>query len=186
MIDIKKFVDIEKLKSFDWRSLKKYASPKATADFNSFLENLPVNTSQTILVIAGISWAVAGAAGLYTTVQLQRLTEIRSQMQEAEALLPVVPVVVDVPVDAAEVTAFVDKITKIYTDLSIKASGSTILITAQNTSVFGQFREAIGHVQNGGSGWRVNIDRLCVGRECGNQPLAASLKINKVSVSQPK
>jgi hypothetical protein len=178
-------LDLNRVKNFNWRSLKKYASPKATADLNDFLEKLPQNTGQTILIIAGIAWAAAAGMGLYTTLQLQKLTELRTAMQEAEALKPVVPVVTDVAIDSKEVTEFVDKITKVYKDLSIKVSGSTIVITAKSTGLFGQFREAIGHVQNGGSGWRVSIERLCVGRECGSDPLTASLKINKVSVSQP-
>jgi hypothetical protein len=102
-------------------------------------------------------------------------------------LQPVVPVIKEVPVKAEDVREFVDKMSQTYQGVSIKANGSSILITADNTSAFGQFREAIGHIQNGGSGWRVSIDRLCVGRECkeGGQPLAASFKISKVSVETP-
>jgi hypothetical protein len=96
-----------------------------------------------------------------------------------------VPIIKDVPVNPKEVAEFVDKIKTIYTGLSIKENGASILVTAENTAAFGQFREAIGHIQNGGTGWRVSIDRLCVGRECERVPLAAALKINKVSVDKP-
>jgi hypothetical protein len=178
-------MNLSALKSFDWRSLKKYASPQVSEDLNAFLEKLPQHAGQSMLVIAGIAWAAAGAIGLYATVQMKSMTELRAKLQEAEALKPVVPVVKDVAVNAQDVTTFVDKIKTIYTGLSIKANGASILITADNTSSFGQFREAIGHVQNGGSGWRVSIDRLCVGRECEKFPLAAALKINKVSVDKP-
>jgi hypothetical protein len=173
------------LKAFDWRSLQKYASPKASGDLNAFLEKLPQNTNQSMLVIAGVSWACAAAMGLYTTIQLQKLTELRGSLQEAEALKPIVPVVKDVPVNKEEVTDFVAKTEATYQGLSFKANGAAILIEAESTGQFGQFREAVGHVQNGGAGWKVNIDRLCVGRECGKKPLAAALKINKVSVDKP-
>ncbi len=176
---------LESIKSFDWRSLQKYASPQAMGDINTFLEKLPQNAGKSILIIAGVAWALAGAVGLYTTIQLKEITELRNNLYTAEALKPIVPVVKDAPLNAKEVSAFVDKIGKIYGDLSIKANGSTILITATSTGSFAQFREAIGHIQNGGVGWRVNIERLCVGRECDKQPLAASLKINKVSVEKP-
>ena len=178
-----KFLD--PLKSFDWRSLKKLTSANAAGDLNAFLEKLPQNVGNTLLILAGIAWAVAGASGLYVTVQLKQITELRASLQEATALQPIVPVIKDIGVPDAEVSAFVDKIGQIYDGVSIQGNGSTILITAENTSAFGQFREAVGHIQNGGNGWRVNIERLCVGRECDKQPLAVSLKINKISVEKP-
>jgi len=178
-------LNIDSLKSFDWRSLKKYLGPQAADDLNAFLEKLPQHTGNTMIILAAVAWAGAGALGLYTTVQMQQLTELRIELEEAEALSPTVPKVVNVAVNKAEVTSFVDKTKDIYTGLSIKDSGSSIVITADSTNYFGQFREAIGHVQNGGSGWRVNIERLCVGRECERYPLAAALKINKVSVEKP-
>lgn len=173
-------------KSFDWRSLKKYTSPQATEDLNAFLEKLPQNAGQTMLIIAGVVWAAAGALGLYTTLQLQTLTELRAELQESESLKPIVPVVKNVPVNKEDVAKFADQAKETYGALTVKANGSAILIEAERTGLFGQFREAIGHVQNGGSGWRVTVDRLCVGRECDRQPLAAALKINKVSVDKPK
>jgi hypothetical protein len=178
-------VDLSALKSFDWRSLKKYASPQAADDLNIFLEKLPQHSGNTLLIIAGITWAAAGGIGLYTTVQIQKLTELRIELDEAQALSPIVPVVTNVAVSKEEVTAFVDKTKDVYSDLSIKDNGSSIVITADSTGLFGQFREAIGHVQNGGSGWRVNVENLCVGRECDRNPLSAELKINKVSVDKP-
>ncbi|MEM7650893.1 MAG: hypothetical protein AAF204_02280, partial [Pseudomonadota bacterium] len=135
-----------------------------------------------MLIIAGIAWAAAGGLGLYTTVQVQKLTEFRAELQEAEALRPKVPQIQDVAVNQNEVRSFVDKVQETYGGLKISADGARITITANGTNAFGQFREAIGHVQNGGSGWRVNIDEFCVGRECERYPLYASLKINKVSV----
>lgn len=171
------------IKGFDWRVLKKLASPNASADLNAFLEKLPQNGGQTMLMIAGVCWGVALAGGLYTVVQLQNLTKLRASFQEAQALKPKVPEIKDVPVNESEVKVFVEKSKEIYPGLEIKNNGPVIEISATSTAVFGQFREAIGHIQNGGSGWRVNIQSLCVGRECGKNPLSATLSINKVSVN---
>ncbi len=175
----------KKLKNFDWRSLKKYTSPQAAEDLNHFLEKLPQNTSQSMLIMAGVTWAVAGALGLYTTIQIQNLTELRAELEEAQALQPIVPKIQDVAVNTKDVDTFVEGAKAVYKGLDLRSSGASVEITGKTTAAFGQFREAIGHVQNGGSGWRVNIERLCVGRECEKSPLAASLKINKVSVSSP-
>jgi hypothetical protein len=170
------------LKAFDWRSLKKYTSPQAAEDLNVFLEKLPQHAGQTMIIIAVTVWAVAGGAGLYTTVQLQQLTELRAELQSAAAVQPRVPTIKDVAVDASEVQIFVENSKQIYKGLSLRSNDASIEVSAETTAAFGQFREAIGHIQNGGSGWRVSIEKFCVGRECKPDPLYAILKINKVSV----
>lgn len=177
--------DLESLKNFDWRSLQKFTSPKAADDLNHFLEALPQNTSQVMLAVAGVVWAVAGVSGLYTTVQLGKITEMRAQLEEAQSVKPMVPRIEDLPVRRDDVEKFVDSSKGVYGNLTIKAAGSAVEILASSTSAFPQFREAISHVQNGGSGWRVNVENLCVGRECPRNELSATLRINKVSVSNP-
>lgn len=175
-----------KLKSFDWRKLQRYFSPQAAEDLNVFLERLPQTAGQTILVAAGIAWATGAAAGLFAYMQVKSLTEYRAELSETKALQPMVPRIKDVPVSADEVKRLSETLAATYPGLTVKQQGPAIFITAATTAGFGQFREAIGHVQNGGSGWRVNLEKLCVGRECAREKLAALLKINKVSVEKPQ
>ncbi len=172
------------LKDFDWRSLNKFVSPKAMDSMNDFIEKLPQHTSKTLLIITAVIWGAAAALGLYTTVKMQEFSEMAIERDEAKALLPAVPKIKDKPVSAREVQSFVDELQKTYKGLEIKGISSNIVVRAKDTSLFGQFREAIGHVQNGGLGWRVDVERLCVGRECKQYPLSASLKINTVSVEK--
>ncbi len=171
------------IRDFDWRSLKKLTNPAAFDDLNRFLEKLPRHTGNTMLIIAGVAWAGAAAAGLYTAVQLQQLTKLRADLKMAEAVKPKVPEIKDVPIETAEIQTFMEKIKETYGGLTFTLNGSSLQISATATASFGQFREAIGHVQNGGSGWRVALADLCVGRECEREPLSATLKINKVSVN---
>jgi hypothetical protein len=180
-----KFAEKMDFKSFDWRILKKYTSTSAVNDFNHFLENLPQHVTQSMLIAGGIAWLAAGITGVYTVVKTQELTKLRTELQEAEAINPVVPNVSNVPVSTAEITAFAEKLDKFYKNLGIKGQGSTITISGAQTLFFGEFREAVGHVLNGGQGWRVEIEKLCIGRECDKMPLSATLKINKVSVTNP-
>lgn len=175
-------MNMESLKNFDWRSLNKFTSAQATDEFNTFLETLPKNTNKTLLIIAGIVWGCAALLGLYTTVKIQELSEISVARSEAEALLPAVPKIQDKPVESRAVKTLVEELQETYKGLEIKGSSSNIIISAKSTAQFGQFREAIGHIQNGGFGWRVNVEKLCVGKECKLYPLSATLKINKVSV----
>lgn len=173
-------------KNFDMSVLKKLMDPKSSGDLNAFLEKLPQNAGQTVLIAAGIAWAMAGALGLYASIQARALTELRAELKEAEALTPIVPAIKDVPIGTADIEAFIKKASPNYSGLNFQVKGSTIIITSQQTSNFAKFREAIGHMQNGGSGWRVTLDKMCVGRECGNNDkLAIALKVNKVSVENP-
>ena len=173
-------------KSLNLAALKKLSDPKLAGDLNAYLEKIPERAGHTILIAAGIAWAVAAAAGLFTTIKIQQLTELRTMVHEAQALVPVVPVISDSPLSEAEVRAFAEKAEKIYTGLKFNVSGSSLTITSSTTANYAQFREAIGHVQNGGQGWRIALQKLCVGRECDTQyQLAVALSINKVAVENP-
>lgn len=173
------------IKDFNWRSLQKYFSAKSMHDLNAFLEKLPVMAGQSALMAAAIAWASGAAIGLFATVQAKKMTELRAELKETQALKPAVPVIRDVPVPQADIKKFADVLSASYPNLSIKQQGASLFITAPTTASFAEFREAIGHVQNGGTGWRVSVDKLCVGRECDRDKLAVLLKINKVSVENP-
>lgn len=173
-------------KNFDWRSLQKYLSPKASGDLNAFLERLPETAGQTILIAAAIAWSSAAAIGLYTSVQTKDLITLRAELKNTQTLKPMVPVIKDVPVNPAQLKTFAESMVQTYRGLSIKPQASGIYISSNTTGNFGEFREAIGHVQNGGNGWRVTVEKLCVGRECDREKLAALLKVNTVSVDKPQ
>jgi hypothetical protein len=177
---------IASFKSIKWRSLQRYASPQSFDDLNRFLEKLPRNTGNSPLLAAGTAWLVAACIGLFTYIQIKDLTGMRAKLAETKALQPVVPKIKDKPGDAQDIKNFAATLAQTYPGLSIKPSGAAIQITAKTTASFAQFREAVGHVQNGGSGWRVSVDRLCVGRECKLDQLGAVLKITKVSIDKPQ
>ena len=177
-------MQLNMFEGFDWRSLNKFVSPKAIDNLNAFLEKLPQNTSKSLVIVVAVIWSIAALSGLYTTVKMQEFSKMSVKREEAKALLPIVPTIQNKPVAAREVATFVDELQKTYKGLEIKGNSSNIVVRARSTAHFGQFREAIGHIQNGGLGWRVDVDRICVGKECSQYPLAASLKINKVSVEK--
>lgn len=173
-------------KAFDWRALQRYFSPHAADDLNRFLEQMPQTAGNTILIAAGIAWLAAGVLGVYTGVQTVSLIKMRADLADTKALKPLVPTISNVAVPPGDLGNLATTLSHIYPDLSIKQQGPAIFITAKSTEDFGEFREAVSHVQNGGSGWRVDVDKLCAGRECTQAPLAILLKIGKVSVDKPK
>lgn len=174
------------LKSLDIHKFKKLADPKAAGDLNRFLENLPQTAGRNALIAGGIAWMMAASLGLYATVQTQKLTEMRHTLMEDQALKPIVPEIRDVSVSKTDIAKLAEDMKSLYSGLSIRPQGTGIYIAAKSTNFYGAFREAVGHVQNGGDGWRVSVDRLCVGRECDREQLAALLRVNKVSVDKPR
>lgn len=174
-------------KSLNTGWLKKLASPQSSKDLNAFLEKMPQNAGNTALIAAGIVWGLAAAIGLVTMVKVQELTELRAELKEAQALSPSVPKISERAAPKNEIEAFAAKMSKTYPGLLVKPASNGIQITSGSTANFGQFREAIAHVYNGGANWRVNLDQLCVGRECDkNDKLAVALSIKQVSVENPK
>jgi len=172
-------------KGFDFRSLNRYLNPQASDDLNRFLEKLPQNAGKTALIAAGIAWASAAALGLFAMMQTKELTELRGKLEASEALQPVVPTITMNPVSAEELKTFTEALKTVYGDMQINTSGNIVNIQSKDTSQFSQFREAMGHVVNGGIGWRVKVESFCVGRECKMNPLNAALKVEKMQIDKP-
>lgn len=172
-------------KSFDWKSLQKFLDPEAASDFSRFMDKMPGNAGKSALIAAGIAWATVAALGLFTVMQAKELTELKAALETSEATKPLVPIATLSPASPAEVTRIAENFKNIYPTLSVAANGGNISISSRQTADFAQFREAIGHVVNGGKDWKVSIDSLCVGRECKDSGLGATLKIQKLTIDKP-
>lgn len=172
-------------KSFDWKSLQKFLDPEAANDFSRFMDKLPINAGKASLIAAGIAWATVAAFGLFTVMQAKELTELKATLETTEALKPLVPVISVDPVSNEELTKLANTFKTLYPSLTINTNSGSISIKSNKTEDFTQFREALGHAVNGGSGWKVKVDSLCVGRECKEGGLGATLKIEKLKIDKP-
>lgn len=170
---------------FDLNSLNKYMSPQAMGDLNKLLEEMPMRAGYGVLIAAGITWLLAGLAVVYATTVAKDVANIRAELVKSEALKPVVPNLVEVPVSASEVNAFVERTDPLYRDVNITVNGDTLLINSDSGRYFGAFREAINHAYNGGQGWRLALQSLCVGRECEKGIfLKGEFKVNRLKVER--
>lgn len=172
---------------FDFRKLQKYTSPQAFNDLNDFLESMPMRAGQGMLIAAGIAWAVAGAAIFYAIIHAGQVAELRSELVKAEALVPQVPKIVRNSVPADQVSAFTQRVDKAYGNVKVSSIGNTIRVTSGNGRYFGAFREAVGHLFNGGNqreSWRIDVQSLCVGRECKPNFLMGEFTVYKLGVDK--
>ncbi len=170
---------------FDFRSLSKYVSAQAADDLNRFLEKMPQNAGKTALTAAGIAWFGVAALGLVAMLQTQKVTELRGQLEASETLKPIVPVITMTAVPGDDVKNFAEKAKALYPGLIINSNGNIITIQSKDTSSFAQFREIMGHVVSGGANWKVSVNSMCIGRECPQNAMDASLRIEKISIDKP-
>lgn len=173
------------MKSLDWRVINRYTNSQATSDFNKFLEKMPQHTGNSILIAAGVAWAMAASLGLFTSIQMQQLTALKAKMVEAEALLPIVPDVKENPVDTNELEQFAEQSRKYYTGLDIKVDTNKITVSAGSVDSFALFREFLAHINNGGPGWKTSLESMCIGKACTGNQLFAVIKVNKITVDKP-
>ena len=172
---------------FDLALLKRYASPHAYKDLDVFIEQLPLRAGNSIIIAGVTAWILAGLSVMYVVMQANHVMALRADILKAEALKPTVPVISKAGVDNAELDAFTKVMADLYPQLNFVAAGNRIEIRSGKTDMYGAFREAVGHMFNGGSGWRVNVEELCVGRECkNNTALFGSFTINRLRVDKPE
>lgn len=176
------------MSKFDFNAINakinKYLSPQGINDFNLFLEQMPMRAGYGILIASGVVWLMAGIAVVYATTIAKDVASIRAELIKSEALKPVVPTIISTPVAASEVGGFVKKIAPLYKDVSLTHSGSAIIISSGSGRYFGAFRETINHAYNGGQGWRLSLESLCVGRECKGNFLSGQFGVNKLKVQR--
>lgn len=171
--------------AFQLNQLQRYISPNAYKDLDVFLEKLPQRAGHGIIIAGAIAWLLAGCAVLYASTQASKVMTLRADILKSEALKPAVPMLVSLPVSGQQLQDFAKNLEQLYPQIQISTQGDFIEVKGGKTDVYGAFREAVGHMFNGGKGWRVSVDSLCVGRECqGNIGLAGRFKINRLTVEK--
>jgi hypothetical protein len=170
--------------NIDWNAIKRYTSPQAIKDFDKFLDALPMNVGYNALIAAGIAWLVAGSSIFFTSLQVEKVSTIRTELAKVEALKPPIPTIQYVTVPNATVKALEDKIIETYKGVSLTGSPTALIVSAADTDYFPQFLAAINTLQNGGKNWRVSISTLCVGTDCPANKLMATLKIEIAKIGE--
>ncbi len=171
---------------FDKVTLQRFLSPNAYKDLDVFLEQMPMRAGNGIIIAGVVAWIAAGACVLYLSMQANNIMHLRADILKAESLKPTVPVITKVPADAAEIADFAKRLGELYPQITVRGVGNRIEIQGQATDKYGAFREAVGHTFNGGKGWRLTVEALCVGRECkANTGLNGAFSINRLRVDKP-
>lgn len=171
----------------DWRVLQRYTSSQGIKDFDLFLDSLPINVGYNALIAAGMVWVIAGAAVLFASMQVEKVTSLRAEMIKVEALQPPIPQLVYSPVSQQEIETLGKKINETYPGINVSQSGEgRAIVSAQETGYFPQFMAAISTLENGGKNWRITLDEMCMGRDCVGSKLSATLKVEFARISEPK
>ncbi len=171
---------------FDTATLKRFLSPHAYKNLDVFVEQMPLRAGQAA-VIAGIASLVLACLSVtYVVMQANNIMALRADILKAEALKPTVPVINKAPVADAEVANFIKKIEELYPQINMIPVASRVEIRSSAIDKYGAFREAVGHMFNGGKGWRITVEEMCVGRECkNNTPIFGAFTVHMLRVDKP-
>lgn len=169
---------------FDYRQYQKYFSPQAVKDFDHFLDNLPQNVGKMTLFAAGGIWLIAAVSVLFAVTDVNKLSQITTDKISAEAMTPKLPKIEEKPVDSKVIAAYITDIKDSYAKLTITSQKSgEVSASAQSTAAYAEFRRFLDQLQYGGENWRVDIKKLCIGRECKGQQIQATLVVSEVRIS---
>lgn len=169
--------------SFDFRSLNRFFTSQASDDLNRFLEKMPQNAGNAVLIAAGIMGIGCGLRSVcddadQTTYRTQsRTADHRGSSADRSDSH-------DGRYFEEEFDALVTSLKAVYTGMTVTATGSMLTIQSRDTAQFPQFRELLGQVANGGLGW-MGIDSFCVGRECAQNSSKRNSKFRRCPVEKP-
>ena len=177
-------MNFNKLKNFDWRSLKSLTNPNAVKDLDKFLDNLPITVGYNALIAAGLTWALAAGAVLFATTEATKVSELRTELLEVESLRPPVPEIQFTPVSKSNLENFIENIENadLYPVLNFRVNGDGNINVSGNDQEFTAMTYAVGHIQGGGKNWHVAIDKMCIGTECSGSSMQVDLKISMIKV----
>ncbi|MFH1158299.1 MAG: hypothetical protein V1721_05380, partial [Pseudomonadota bacterium] len=175
------------LGKIDWGVFRKYTSPQAIKDLDSFLDAVPLNVGYNALIAAGFAWVLGAGAVFFASMETEKVSRLHGNLIEVQALQPPVPVLKYTPVSQAVIQTLAKKIAETYKGVAITVnSDGVVTLSAQDTDYFPQFLAAISYFQRGGRNWKVKIDTLCVGRDCSGPKISASLRIEMVRFGEPE
>lgn len=176
------------MKKTDWNGvIKKYTSPQAIKDLDSFLDALPLNVGYNGLIIAGFAWLLAGSAVLFASMETEKVSKLHTSLMEVQALQPPIPILKYIPVTQDNLKTLSEKISQTYKGVVLASTAAgEVTLSAQDSDYFPQFLAAISYLQRGGKNWKVKVDTMCVGRECTGPKLSAKLKVETVRIGEPE
>lgn len=173
--------------AIDMAALQRLANPQAIKDFDRFLDAMPLNVGYNALIAAGIAWVLAGIGVLFASMEASKVTALRADLMEIESLRPPIPELEYVAIGKSNLSELAKKMEKLYPGITILVDGEgSVTVSGSAVSYYPQFRAAIGHFQSGGKSWHVNVEQLCVGRECKGPSLQAELSVEAAHIAEAK
>lgn len=171
--------------NMDYKQYQRYFSSQAVKDFDHFLDNLPQNAGKMTLIAAGVIWLVAAISVLFAVTEVNKLSTITAEKISVEALTPKLPKLVERPVDSKVLTAYITDIKDGYPKLTITAQKSgEVNVGAPTTASYTEWRRFLDQLQYGADNWRVDIKKLCIGRECSGSKIQSTLVVSEVRIAE--
>ncbi|MCK5556711.1 MAG: hypothetical protein KAI76_10790, partial [Alphaproteobacteria bacterium] len=68
------------LGKIDWSAFRKYTSPQAIKDLDSFLDAIPLNVGYNALIAAGLAWVLGAGAVFFTSMETEKVSKLHGNL----------------------------------------------------------------------------------------------------------
>lgn len=171
---------------FDLDRLKRLTSAEGMKGFDEFVDAMPQRLSQSLLIIAGVVWALVGVAIVFANIKTEDIANLRSEVLKTEAVRPNVPNISETPVSTAEIRTKIATTQDVYENINFTISDGRIEISTNDNKQYGPFIQTIYSIMSLGSGYKITLNSYCEGANCqesGNRAfLSATFNVNKLEV----
>ncbi len=171
---------------FDFDRLKRLASSEGFKGIDEFVDAMPHRVSKSILIAAGVVWATVAIAVVFANIKTEDITKLRADVLKAEAVVPKVPNINEIPVSADEIQSKITVTEKVYEGISFKIQEGGIQISSNDQKLYGPFMQSIYSVMSLGAGYKITLTSYCEGKNCqqsDNKPfLYAVFSVKKLEV----
>lgn len=130
-------------------------------------------------------WAVAIGLFIATSYQLYMLSAMKAGVETGQTQISNTPYIDYYSVSQQDLQDYITLIQSDYRALDIEiAEGGIIHVRSKETTAYRAFRQFLDHLQYGGALWRVDVKKLCLGRDCSPNQIEATLRVVDVRVSR--
>lgn len=172
--------------NFDIERLKRLTSSEGLQGINDFVEALPHRVSKSILIAAGVVWLAVGISIVFANIKTEDITKLRADVLKAEAVVPKVPSINEIPITVDELKKNMSVTEKVYDGLTFAYQDGSIQVSTNDPKLYGPFMQTVYSIMSLGAGYKISLVSYCEGGKCqesDNKPfLYAGFSVKKLEV----
>jgi hypothetical protein len=165
--------------SFDTKTLLKAMAPKV---MTKALQTFDRSTT----VVVGTCWAAAILMIGFTLYTLHLSVATKRAAESVLVAEPNLPRIVHKQIEPREAQVLVDRLQRLYPDISFAFRNNLLAVVATDGSKFRQWLMALGYIDTISPQFHWGIQEFCVGNCVGHELMKVVLSGEKISFEKPE